>query len=173
MADAVKLSVTGLAELQASLAALSNRSQGNVERKAVRAASSPLLQEYRRNLRTVGRKTGRLRVAAARVIRKLRGANAYAAIVGASGSWAAPHAHLIEYGTAPRYTGSVARKSKTGTYKKPTGHKRAYRGQVTESTKGFAPFRRAYDKTIGLVRQLLFDAIAKGIDDEVRKAARR
>lgn len=152
MAAPAKMEVIGLKALDKLLDDLPPKVSRVVQRKVVTAMSTPVLKAYRRNVKTlVGKKTGRLARAPARKIKTYARTQSVVGIIGPR-SKAAPHAHLVEFGTGPRIT-------KTG---KATGRMPAY-----------APLRKAYDMNAPSLKRIAHRKMAEAIKTEAKKLAQK
>lgn len=147
MADGAKMEITGFDELNRILDKLPEKVANVVQKKAVRAGSTPVLKEYRRNVRAIGVVSGRFRVSPARKIKMYPRTSTAVAIVGPR-SRDAPHAGFIEFGT-------VGRRHKNGKW---VGRMPA-----------LAPLRRAWEATRETAKQRVIAVLHEGVIEEAKK----
>ncbi len=165
------MEMIGFDELDKMFRNLPAKVTKNVQRKAVRAGASVLLKEYRRNVKKLGKVTGTLRRSLAKKVKTYRRTATVVGIIGPK-SRAAPHAHLVEFGTKPRYRGKK---------RKGERMRRVFRAVriggrwgYTGSMPAFAPLRRAFYSTLSKVKHTMRKKLADGIKAEalkLRKAA--
>ncbi len=144
------MELIGMDELDRVLRDLPKKVSKNVQRKAVRAGTSVLLKATRRNVRAIGKVTGTLLKSLTKKVKTYSRTSTVAGIVGPRAR-AAPHAHLVEYGTDPRY------------------HKS---GKSVGRMPILAPFRRAFYSTAPEVKRVMRKKLAEGIKQEALKLRR-
>lgn len=133
----LQIKVTGDKELIRKMQGLSKRMATSIQRKAVRAGSTPMLKAFRAAA-PVG-ETGRLRRAQTRKFKTYRNSGTSIAVVGADYS-IGPHAHLVERGTVDRYRKKFA-----------SFPKRGFTGRVT----GLRVFEKAFNGAAGTSKSVI------------------
>lgn len=152
----VSMNIVGLEALDKLLIALPVKVSRKVQRKGTTAASTVMRKAYRLTLRQATKKlTGRLWASPARKFKYYRRTDTDVAIVGPQysrkkkGQRAAPHAHLIEFGTKMR-------QHKSG---KSTGR---------IPVPAIGPLRKAWDQSLPKMRVVMRKKIAEGLKKEVK-----
>lgn len=109
----IVLELQGNKELIRAMEQLSNKVQRDIGRKAVRAGSMPIFKEAKANLGRVvsDEATGKLKKSMGRRFRTKKGIH-YVVIGPALPEGA--HAHLVEFGTGPRYRHSLESRAVAG-----------------------------------------------------------
>lgn len=105
MANTTQLTLIGDKELLAAFGELGRRAQGEIVRKALRAASRPIINAARDNLQaqTGGEGTGNLRKSMGLRMKTYRNSGSTVAVIGPRWPQGA-HGHLVEFGTTTRVT---------------------------------------------------------------------
>lgn len=147
---AYRIQVTGDKELIRRMNALGRRMATTIQRKAVRAASTPMLGAFR-SAAPVG-ETGNLRRGQTRKFKTYRNSSTSIAVVGADYA-VAPHAHLVEWGTNQRYRKKFARFPKRG-----------FTGRMPAS----GVFEKAYRDTAPYAREVLIATLRNELNSAIR-----
>ncbi len=154
MSDDVRIKVSGLRELDRALAELPKATGKNVLRRVGRKALKPMIEDARAKVPVASGKLRDSLQVATKLSKRQQSMHRKmfrddkASVEVFAGAAALPHAHLVEFGTGPRYT-------KDG----------RYTGQMPPQ-----PFMRpAWDANKGRI----LDDIAKDLGDEITKAAKR
>ena len=152
---AATIKIEGARELDRALSELAKRVRNKIAKKAIRAASTPMMKAMRRNApkrskqgSQTKKRPGVLKRSIARKLWRSKRTGNHVAIIGPR-SKAAPHAWLVENGTAPRVQTST--------------------GRFTGSMPPNAFMRKAFDANRRGAVNIMVRHLRIGIETETRK----
>ena len=177
MTDFVRMEVSGLKELIGALHELPQRVEKKVVKAAVRAGSRPISRQITQNIRLLTKpETGILSKSVTKREVTYTKDHTFVVVVGPSGKKGAKHAHLLEYGTAPRWHwGKLAKEQ--GKIKWKYGREVYLTGSSKGRYTGVGPkipyARFAFQHQKGRATRIITDRLVEGVLTEATNLGKK